>query len=308
MGSKFFVPGKTKNKITRKTGKPYFSLRILILTLTQKSQTKMEKPFSVPIRGFVSHQLERYEIRQGLFSYRYLGAYLGALKVRGDWRHIPKHQCSHFPLYCQKQDAETLWCCLYENDHRRGHSGGRGWMALWTSYQRVSLSHLIHCARILQFLPIFWISQKRERLSLSFPVYLLLSQNQEKEGKKWQPYNFKLASLKLLLVAVLQSGHLCRQFWLIVGKSGTQDFVLSPPNVIWPWTLFDFSALCSQGWPTWSQRQPSSSLQSLFSQETFQSWLVKKTGYFVLNANQLWSSKAPCKYCTGGSSMASGLR
>ena len=30
------------------------------------------------------------------------------------------------PILPETEDAETLWCCLYENDHRRSHSGGQG--------------------------------------------------------------------------------------------------------------------------------------------------------------------------------------
>ena len=75
MGSKFyFVPGKMENKIIQEKQANhslvvFFNASWFWLLL---KKPKMEKPFSIPIWGFVSHQLKRYSIRQGLFSDLYL--------------------------------------------------------------------------------------------------------------------------------------------------------------------------------------------------------------------------------------------
>lgn len=50
----------------------------------KKSDKDGKTLFRTHLRVCFASTIERYEIRQGLFSYLYLGAYLSALKVRGD--------------------------------------------------------------------------------------------------------------------------------------------------------------------------------------------------------------------------------
>ena len=150
MGSKFyFVPGKMENKIIQEKQANHSFVVVFFFNASWfwllLKKPKMEKPFSIPIWGFVSHQLKRYSIRQGLFSDLYLwqqwrrrhteqtwgrdggrrgwekqpgNMYITKCVMDGQWR---------FTMWCRELTSEALWQPRGWDGVGGGREVGEGW-------------------------------------------------------------------------------------------------------------------------------------------------------------------------------------